>query len=108
MKIDVTGGEASSIPTNWPAAVTFPRCAQIADQRSGRWHTTDGARGKAAMAFFSENLHGHPQSEGCDDLCNIVTQVVATSGRTILVAGLKNLSGLIEIISFIAYCRALQ
>ena len=20
------------------------------------------------MAFFSENLHGHPQSEGCDDL----------------------------------------
>ena len=43
MKIDVTGGEASSIPTKWPAAVTFPRCAQIADQRSGRWHTTDGA-----------------------------------------------------------------
>ena len=85
MKIDATGSEASSIPTNWPAAVTYPRCAQIDDQRSGRWHTTDGARGKAAMAFFSENLHGHPQSEGCDDLCDIVTQVVATSGRTILV-----------------------
>ena len=84
MKIDVTGGEASSIMTNWPAAVTFPQCAQIDDQRSGRWHTTDGARGKAAMAYFSENLHGHAQSEGCDDLCYSVTQVVATSGRTIL------------------------
>ena len=80
----MTGGEASSTPTNWPAPVTFPRCAQIADQRSGRWHTTDGARGKAAMAFFSENLHGHPQSEGCDTLCDSVTQGVATSGRTIL------------------------
>ena len=84
-KIDVTGGEASMIPTNWPAPVTFPRCAQIADQRSGRWHTTDGARGKAAMAFFSENLHGHPQSEGCDTLCYSVTQSVATSGRIILI-----------------------
>jgi len=39
------------------------------------------------MAFFSENLHGHPQSEGCNTLSNSVTQGVATSGRTILMAG---------------------
>ena len=34
MKIDVTGGEASSIPTNWPAAVTFPIPAMCTDRRS--------------------------------------------------------------------------
>jgi hypothetical protein len=36
MEIDVTGGEASQIPTNWPVAVTFLLRAQIDDQKSGR------------------------------------------------------------------------